>query len=310
MTELSKSSPAKRIAILGAGSIGCCVAGAAYERGHEVTFIVRRGFDRFELNGPERSLVFAAHCITQLDELADIDLLVLSTKAHQGDSVAPFLDRAARRGTPILIAQNGVDQVERTEAILLGASELNNPRTCTSRLVPAVVYCSAHRLGPGHAVREGQAKFIVPAGELGDEVASLFAGSFLDVQLSEDWTSAAWAKLLMNASIGAICVLTRRDMDVLHDTQASALSLALMEEIIIVGRAAGARFSESAAADVLKAALRTSAGHMPSIAQDRLVGLPTEWVARNEVVVRLGALYGVPVPLNAAMTTLLRLGEP
>jgi 2-dehydropantoate 2-reductase len=310
MTDLPKFSNAKRIAILGAGSIGCCVAGAAYEQGHEVTFIVRSSFDRFELNGPERSLAFAARCTTLPDELADIDLLVLSTKAHQTESVAPFLDWAARRGTPILIAQNGVDQVERTETILLGASDLQEARNCASRLVPAVVYCSAHRLGPGHAVREGQAKLILPAGELGDEVAHLFAGSFLDIQLSEDWASAAWAKLLMNASIGAICVLARRDMDVLQDTQASALCLALMEEIIVVGRAAGARFSKNAAADVLKAALKTSAGHMPSIAQDRLAGLPTEWVARNEVVVRLGAKYGVPVPLNAAMTTLLRLGEP
>ncbi len=286
------------------------MAGAAHEQGHEVLFIVRKAFDHFHLNGPEGSVEFAAHCITQLDELQDIDLFVLATKAHQTDSVTAFLQWAADRGTTILIAQNGVDQLDRTEAILQTGSEQNEPRTHTSRLVPAVVYCSAHRLGPGHAVREGQAKFILPMGALGNEVESLFAGSFLDIQLSADWTSAAWGKLLMNASIGAICALARRDMDVLHDAQASALSLALMEEIIIVGREAGARFSENAAAEVLKAALKTSAGHMPSIAQDRMAGLPSEWVARNEVVVRMGARYGVPVPLNTAMTTLLRLGEP
>ncbi len=310
MPNLHQSVSAKRIAILGPGSIGCCVAGAAHEQGHEVLFIVRKTFDHFQLSGPDRLVEFAPRCITEVDAFDAVDLLILATKAHQSYSVAPFLKKAAMRGTPILIAQNGVDQIERTEAVLRGTTAAVAPRAVAPRLVPAVVYCSAHRLGPGHAVREGQAKFILPTGELGDEVAGLFAGSFLDIQLSADWTSAAWGKLLMNASIGAICVLARRDMDVLHDVQASELSLALMDEIILVGRAAGARFSENASVDVLRAASKTSAGHMPSIAQDRLAGLPTEWVARNEVVVRLGVHYGVPTPLNAAMTTLLRLGEP
>ncbi len=310
MPARPKSSATKRIAILGAGSIGCCVAAAAHEQGHEVLFIVRKAFERFQLDSSNSRIEFSPRCITRVDELDDIDLLVLSTKAHQTPSVVSFLEKALGRETPILIAQNGVDQIERTEAILLGALHANDPKRQASLLVPAVVYCSAHRLRPGHAVREGQAKFILPSGKLGEEVASLFAGTFLDIQLSADWTSAAWGKLLMNASIGAICVLARRDMDVLHDPQAAGLCLALMEEIVAVGCATGAHFSECAAADILNAALKTSAGHMPSITQDRMAGLPTEWVARNEVVVRLGARYGVPVPLNAAMTTLMRLGEP
>ena len=50
--------------------------------------------------------------------------------------------------------------------------------------------------------------------------------------------------------------------------------------------------------------------HYPSITQDRMAGLPTEWRARNEVVVRLARRHDIAVPLNEALTTLLRLGEP
>jgi 2-dehydropantoate 2-reductase len=310
MLNVPKSNIKKRVAILGPGSIGCCIAGALHEQGHELVFIARQGFEHFRLDSPSGRIEFKANCVSALEQLGPIDLLVLSTKAHQTHTVTPYLSKAAEDGTPILVAQNGVDQVERTGAVLRTNALALGQNLPTSLIVPAVVYCSAHRLGPGHAVREGQARLIVPTGQLGQSVAELFSGSFLDLQLSADWTSAAWGKLLMNASIGAICVLARRNMDVLHDPQAAQLTLALMAEIIQVGRAAGAHFSENAAEEVLQAALKTSAGHMPSIAQDRLAGLPTEWNARNEVVVRLGERYAVPVPLNAAMTTLMRLGEP
>jgi 2-dehydropantoate 2-reductase len=304
------ASSLKRIAVVGPGAIGCCVAAALLEQGHEVIFVARQGFDQLSLDGPDRKLIFPVRCTTDADDLDDIDLLILTTKAHQTASVAAFLVKAALQGTPIFVVQNGVDQLERTEAVLRAAKPSNASRNFDALILPAVVYCSAHRLAPGHAVREGSAKLILPKTELGDRVASLFEGSFIEIQLSHDWNSAAWGKLLMNASIGALCVLARRNMDVLHDAQACELALVLMEEIIAVGRASGANFSDKAAQDVLLGAIKGSAGHMPSIAQDRLAGLPTEWVARNEVVVRLGERYGVAVPLNSAMTTLLRLGEP
>jgi 2-dehydropantoate 2-reductase len=309
-----QSSLFKRIAIVGPGAIGCCVAAALLERGHEVFFVARSGFNQLSLEGPDRKLVFPAHCTTEVAELEGIDLLVLTTKAHQTESVAAYLVKAALQGTPIFVVQNGVDQVERTEAIIHAVSRSNASTSNASPdfaglVLPAVVYCSAHRLSPGHAVREGAAKLILPKTALGDQVASLFEGSFVEIQLNHDWTSAAWGKLVMNASIGALCVLARRNMDVLHDAQAAELVLGLMKEIIAVGRAAGASFADHAAQEVLLGAVKNSAGHMPSIAQDRLAGLPTEWVARNEVVVRLAARHGVAVPLNAAMTTLLRLGE-
>jgi 2-dehydropantoate 2-reductase len=299
-----QSLPVQRIAIVGPGSIGCCIAAALMERGHEVIFVARSGFDQLLLEGPDGKRTFPARCTTEVKDLEGIDLLVLTTKAHQTATVAPYLLKVALQGVPIFVVQNGVDQVERTEAILRAESPSLQPDELACLIVPAVVYCSAHRRAPGHAVREGQAKLILPKAARGEHIASLFESTFVEIQLSNDWTSAAWGKLLMNASIGALCVLARRNMDVLHDAQAAELAVALMKEIIAVGRAAGARFSDDAAQEVLQGAIRNSAGHMPSIAQDRLAGLPTEWVARNDVVVRLGARYGVAVPLNAAMTTL------
>ena len=138
--------------------------------------------------------------------------------------------------------------------------------------MPAVVYCSAHRLAPGHAVLEGQA--------------------------------------LINALVGAVCTLSGRAINALRDPQAEQLTLALMQEVIQVGRAEGAKFADDAAHRALKRIMESSAEHFPSITQDRLAGQATEWVIRNQVIVRLAAKHGIAVPLNAEITALLRLGEP
>lgn len=292
--------------LVGPGSIGCCVAAALLSRGHELVFAARTPFERLRLAMPEGALDFEARCIGTPEDCGPVDLVVLATKAHQTDGVAAWLRWAAERAVPILVAQNGVDHLERTRAVVAGGGAASREPV----IVPAVVYCAAHREGPGQAVLEGTATLIVPDDAAGRQTAALFDGSFMRVDVSQDWTTAAWTKLLLNASVGAVCALTGQTMDVLRDAGAAALVTALIDEAVAVGRAEGATFPEGTAQRVLERSLKSIGAHRPSIAQDRLAGLPTEWVARNEVVVRLGARHGVPVPLNAAMTTLLRLGEP
>lgn len=314
MTAATALPARRRIAFIGPGSVGCCVAAALLERGHELVFIARTPFERLQLRTPSATHDFAAHFVSDLAALGPVDAVILATKAHQTEAVVPWLRQATRGGAPLLVVQNGVDQRERTEALMrqsgvLVPSSADVPADMPA-VVPAVVYCAAHREGPGQAVLEGQGALIVPDHAAGRLMASLFEGGFMRVSTHADWTSAAWGKLLMNASMGPLCVLTGRPIDVLRDPQAASLVRGLMQEIIAVGRAAGAHFADDAAEQVLARTLATISDHMPSIAQDRLAGQPTEWVVRNEIIVKLAREHGIAVPLNEAMTTLLRLGEP
>lgn len=311
MTSNSLRENGRKVALIGPGSVGSCVAAALLSQGHRLVFATRTPFDRLKLDSPAGHFDFPAHCASNPDELRGVDAVVLATKAHQTASVMPWLLAACERGAPLLVVQNGVDQAPRTLTLLTEAGAAAPLiESIASVIVPAVVYCAAHRQTSGHAVLEGDASLIVPATDAGRFMAGLFAGSLMKVEPSEDWVTAAWGKLLVNASVGPVCALTGRTIDVLEDPAAADLVVAMMQEVIAVGRAAGAKFADGAAPLVMRRALKNGAGHMPSIAQDRLAGLPTEWIARNEIVVRMGAKYGVAVPLNSAMTTLLRLGEP
>lgn len=308
----SPSSGSARIALIGPGAIGCCVAAALASRGHELVLASRSAFDTLRLQSTDGVSEFPARCARDPEELKGADLVVLATKAHQTAAALPWLAAAAAGGTPILVAQNGVDHVERISTLLSGthSATTNITSALTSTIIPAVVYCAAHRLAPGHAVLEGRAQLIVPNSAAGQHVAGLFAGSFMRVDTTSDWTTAAWTKLLMNAALGPVSAMTGRPIGLLADAGGRALVRALMDEVIAVGRAAGAQLADDVADKTIERSLANARDHLPSIAQDRLAGVPTEWVVRNEVIVRLGARYGVPVPLNTAMTTLMRLGEP
>jgi 2-dehydropantoate 2-reductase len=83
-----------------------------------------------------------------------------------------------------------------------------------------------------------------------------------------------------------------------------------MTEAAEVGRSEGAHLPDDIADVVLGGIRAMAADHHSSIVVDRLAGRPTEWEVRNDVVVRKAAEHGIAVPLNQAMTTLLRLGEP
>ncbi|MBX3705049.1 MAG: 2-dehydropantoate 2-reductase [Pseudomonadales bacterium] len=301
MSVVGISTP-QRIALIGPGAIGCCLAAALADNGHEVLIGARQPFERLVIEG-DLARDLPVRCAAAPSELAGADLVVLATKAHQTMGAADWLVAAAAGGAPILVAQNGVDHRARIAAIL-GA------HVGAASVVPAVVYLPAHRAAPGRAVLEGRAALTLPRDTGGEAFAAAFADSFVRVDLVDDWLTAAWTKLLMNAASGAITALLGRPISVLADPEAAALARDLMREAIAVGRAEGAGFADDAAERIVAAMVKHAGHHYPSITQDRRAGLPTEWQARNEVIVRLAGKHGIDVPLNRALTTLLRLGEP
>jgi 2-dehydropantoate 2-reductase len=297
----------QRIALIGPGAIGCCLGAALLQQGHDVVVASRTPFDRLQVIDGDTTHDHPVRCARSPEDLREMDLVVLATKAHQTQGAVPWLLTALEAGAPVLMAQNGVDHRERLQQALADATA---GAARNAPVVPAVVYLPARREAPGRAVLEGRAALSLPADSAGEQFAAAFADSFVQINLVQDWLSAAWGKLLMNAASGAITALLGRPIDVLRDPGAAALARALMTEVMQVGRAEGAVFPDDMAERLVAGMVKAAGHHVPSITQDRMAGLPTEWQARNEVVVRLAQRHGIAVPLNEALTTLLRLGEP
>ncbi|MDH4145920.1 MAG: 2-dehydropantoate 2-reductase [Acidimicrobiia bacterium] len=292
------------VAVIGPGAIGCVVAGALAQRqalgAASLVVCARHAFERIVLSGSTGEHDLVVRVVTDPGQLrGPVDVVVLATKTYQTPGAAPWLDATCAPGSIVLVCQNGIEQRDLVEPLVAGAT-----------VVPAVVQLPADRSAPGVVHVGGRARLVVADSDAGRRCAELFDGSLLDVAARADFAEQAWRKLMMNAAVGAVTVLTRRSLDVLDDPDAAAIAARIMEEVAEVARAEGVDIPAGLGTSMVASAVGTARGHTSSIAVDRLAGRPTEWRARNEVVVRLADRHGLEVPVSRLLTPLLRLGEP
>jgi 2-dehydropantoate 2-reductase len=267
------------IVVIGPGAIGCAFAAAACQAGHAVSIAARTPFATLDVTYPGGHVRGAVRPLS-LAEARPFPVVMLATKAHQTEEAAPWLKALCGPGTALAVLQNGVEHVARVQPLVAQGVAI----------VPAMVACPSDRSAPGVAVVTGPARLDVPTGEASVKFQRAFDGSFAEIKIVDDWLTSAWGKLVLNAVGGGIGVLTRRGNEVLKDDGIARIYRALAAEVAAVGRAEGAK--------------------LPEDIGERLYGVATEWVARNEVVLRLAAKHGIPVPLNDLACNLIRAGEP
>ena len=289
------------ITLIGPGAIGTCVAGALAASGHRPTVVGRTGFDRIAITFPGGRFDGDVACSTSVEDLEHADVVVLAMKAHQTPGAAAALERAVGPSTVVIVAQHGVEQEAVVRPFVPASAEI----------VPVVVMLPARRDAPGVVEMSRAGTLSLPDTVGARRFAALVDCEFLAVETVDDFVTATWRKLMLNAVSGGIGSLVRRDPSVLQgDEQGHALALAMMREVATVARAEGADLSDEFAVQMTEGFIQRAGSHLASIVVDRLNGVATEWEARNGVVLRKAAEHGIDVPVNTIVTTLLRLGEP
>ena len=281
------------IAVIGAGSVGCMLAGHLAGAGWDIVVCGRTPLDRVVVTIDGATVEHKVDWAAEPAELPPLRHAVLATKIHHTPDVADWLG-ALPPGSAVLAAQNGVDHRARIAPLTAAA------------VVPTLVYPNAERTGPGRVrVRRTGRGLVVPDDEAGRAAAALFAGSGLDVEASADFATAAWEKLLFNVMANPLTALTGRPLDVLHEPAMADLALALALEAVAVARAEGTALTPQHARVAL-AWLHGLPGATPSsMLQDRTAGRPMEHVGLLGPVVALGRRHGVPTPLTGALLAVL-----
>ncbi|HEY2241985.1 MAG TPA: 2-dehydropantoate 2-reductase [Streptosporangiaceae bacterium] len=299
----SESVPADEpstVAIVGAGAIGGVLADAVSRAGHEVVLCVRTPVPSLTVgrDGAEREV--PATVVADPAGLAGpVDWVLVTTKGHQTAGAFPWLRRLAGPGTPVVAVQNGVDHVRR----LAGAS-LPGP------VLPALAWIWARREEPGRVAHAGGHRLIVPEVPVGRAFANLLAGGPIDVELSADFVTDAWRKLLTNVAASPITALTGRTMEVLHSPGIGSLVRGLLAEAVAAGNAAGAHLTDADVAATLDWYQSLAGARGTSMLEDRRAGRPTEHDDITGAVVRAADRHGVDVPLNRAVLALLTATSP
>ncbi len=298
-----------RIAVVGAGAVGGYFGGMFARAGAPIVLIGRRHFaDTVNSNGlvldksegQERIRVAAT---TEMSAIRDCSLILFSVKANDtaetAKQIAPFLQPDAT----VVCLQNGVDNADRVRAA-------TNVVT-----VPAVVYVAVSVPEFGRVKHLARGDLIIgPLSERTTEVANVFNRAAISCRISENIEGELWVKLLCNCALNAISALGHaRYGQIVQSGDAKQLMQDVVDEVLAVARAAGVVLPgvddrESGMAAAMKIATQM-ADAFSSTAQDLNRGRPTEIDALNGYIVRQGAALAVPVPINSALFTLVKLAE-
>jgi 2-dehydropantoate 2-reductase len=192
------------------------------------------------------------------------------------------------------VLQNGVEHIERF-----------SPFVARDQILPVVVDCPVERSAPGQIVQRRDALLTVPDADVGRAFRELFTRTRIQLVMTDDFLSAAWAKLCLN-SVGAVSAVVGQPSKVIQVPGVAELMDGIARECVAVARAEGARLRDDIVETVLENCRQAPPDSVNSLLADRLAGRPMEIEARNGVIVRRGAGHGIPTPFNQAMVALLR----
>ena len=279
-----------RVAVVGVGAIGSVVAALLQVAGHEIMLCTRRPNCGFRVQTPEGDVHVKGRNLVGPAEAEPVDWVLVATKTYDSDGAKLWIEKLADEKTQVAIIQNGVE---------------HHANFAERTIVPVVIDVPCERRPDGSVLQRSRVLMRVPAGEAGDGFAALFTGTAAVVEVMDDFLSAAWLKLCVNAS-GVICALTRKPAGVFRDEEIGHLAIELTRECVAVGWAVGAELDEGLPEAILRRNRESSPESVNSLLADRLAGRRTEIEARNGVIVRLGERLGVPTPANRMAVALLK----
>jgi 2-dehydropantoate 2-reductase len=298
---MAQSAPVPQrptLAVIGLGSVGGVVAGCLAETGrYDIVACVRGPLERLTVERPEGTVEVPLRALTEPQRATPVDWVLLATKAYHTAAAAPWLARLCRPSTRVAVLQNGIDHAARVAPYVGGATA-----------VPVMVYFNGERLAETHVrLRHGGYADLEVADDAdGRAFAQLLEGTPLSVNLTPDFKTQAWRKLLINAVANPMTTLTMRRQEVLRRPDIHALCLAVLDEAVAVARADGAAVADDETARVMATLLTFPPEVGTSMYFDRIAGRPLEANALTGAIVAAGARLGIATPLNGALLALLR----
>jgi 2-dehydropantoate 2-reductase len=306
---MSETREWPRIAVVGAGAVGGYFGGMFARAGAPMVFIGRQHFadavnskglilDKSE--GQER---IRATATVEMSAVRDCPLILFCVKANDTSATARQMAPFVRPDATVVCLQNGVDNAAQVRAVANVAA------------VPAAVYVAVSVPESGRVKHLARGDLTIgPLSERTTHLADIFSRAGIACQVSENIEGELWLKLLRNCALNAISALGHiRYGQIIQSEDAKKLMEQIVDEVLAVACAAGVVLPgvddrESGMAAAMELATQM-ADAFSSTAQDLNRGRLTEIDALNGYVSRRGAELGIPVPVNHALFTLVKLAE-
>jgi 2-dehydropantoate 2-reductase len=299
-----------RIAVMGAGALGCYFGGRLAQSGAKVTLIgrqshvdaIRRDGLILESGGTKTAIPLDA--TTEVSGVRDAGLVLVCVKSADTESAAKAIAPHLAKDAILVSLQNSIGNVERIRAHV------------TRPVAAGLVYTGANMPGPGHVRHTGGGGIVIgglPAWGVDDSVLaaikSIFEPAKVPIDLSPSIEIALWTKLMQNCAYNAVCALTEKPygqmaaMPEVRHVMAQAGN-----EVVALAHRKGVMLDPGAVEAALQR-VTTMMTTMSSTAQDLMKGKPTEIDYLNGLIARESQALGLSAPINATLAALVKLKE-
>jgi 2-dehydropantoate 2-reductase len=292
-----------KIAVMGAGAVGCYYGGMLARAGNDVVLIGRpQHVEAVERQGlrletqtfDERIRVSAS---TEASAVQGAQLVLFCVKSTDTESGAAAIKPHLAPDALVLSLQNGVENAHRLRALL------------PQQVAAAVVYIGTEMAGPGHVRHHGRGELVIEPSKASDDVARALIVAGVPTDISDNVRGALWAKLILNCAYNALSAITQLPYGRLVKGEGiTAVMRDLVDECVAVAKADDVTIPGDVDAAVRKIA-ETVPGQYSSTAQDLARGKRSEIDHLNGLILRRGEALGIATPANRLLHAIVKLIE-
>jgi 2-dehydropantoate 2-reductase len=292
-----------KIAVMGAGAVGCYYGGMLARAGHDVVLIgrpqhveaVQRQGLRLETQTFDERIRVSAR--TEASAVQGAQLVLFCVKSTDTESGAAAIKPHLAPDALVLSLQNGVENADRLRALL------------PQEVAAAVVHIGTEMAGPGHVRHHGRGELVIEPSKASDDVARALIAAGVPTDISDNVRGALWAKLILNCAYNALSAITQLPYGRLVKGEGiTAVMRDLVDECVAVAKADDVTIPGDVDAAVRKIA-ETVPGQYSSTAQDLARGKRSEIDHLNGLILRRGEALGIATPANRLLHAIVKLIE-
>jgi len=300
-----------KIAVIGAGAMGCLFGLALKEAGAEVVLcdVWREHVDAINKNGLHAvrqgvSEYIKIPAVTDIKAVGTPDVVIIFTKSIHTESAVKEAFEIMGPETPVATFQNGLGNIAVIERYV-----------GTGRIIAGITNWPSELFEPG-AIRVEGTGFIklglaaVTGAEVSRELCRLL--KTVNCEISDDIMKEIWEKLAFNNAMNLITSLTKqRDGDMSGSPYGFELCTLVAREVCDVAEAEGVNADYNS---VLRTIERVAdplgpINHITSMLQDVLRMKPTEVDAICGAVIQKAAKHGINTPHLKTLFNMVKVVE-
>jgi 2-dehydropantoate 2-reductase len=309
-----------RILVFGAGAVGSVLGGLLARAGHAVTLLGRaRHLEVIREAGLSIAGIWGDHHVTGLNtadspvalEGDPFDLVFLTVKAYDTQAAIDSIRRIDHPRLALVSVQNGYGNTQALEAAFgrgrsFGARIITGVELVEPGKVHVTVSADDIRLGPP----AGEPEMMAQAREL----ATILRDAGIPASATDQYREFLWAKILYNCALNPLGALLHASYgELAEDPGTRQLIDQIIAESFVTAQAADIplfwKRPDEYRRHFFDKLIPPTAKHYPSMLRDLERRGRTEIEALNGAVVKLADEHGLEVPVNRALTSMIKLRE-